>query len=80
MFSSNNLTRVKRTRSLDNIFVFKEREKRLKDTPLGSLFSCYHEEYENMRKIILGYVLIYFLARERMKTELEVLPIKTLKK
>jgi hypothetical protein len=48
------------------------------DTPLGSSFSCYHNEYEKTRKSILGYVLIYFRARERMKIELEVF-LKTLK-
>jgi hypothetical protein len=63
---------VKRTRSLGNLFIFMEREKRLKDTPLRSSFSCYHDEYEKTRKSILGYVLIYFRARERMKPELEV--------
>jgi hypothetical protein len=80
MFSSNTLTSVKRTRSLGNLFAFMEREKSLKDTPLDSSFSCYHDEYEKTRKSILGYILIYLRVRERTKTELEVFPIKTLKK
>ena len=57
-----------------------EHEKSLKDTPLCSLFLSYHDEYEKMRKIILGYILIYFRALERMKIEIEVFPTKTLKK
>jgi hypothetical protein len=80
MFSSDTLTSMKRTRSLGNLFVFMECEKSLKDTPLGSSFSCYHDEYEKTRKSMLGYVLIYFRARERTQTKLEVLPTKTLKK
>ena len=42
---------MKRTRSLNNIFIFMEHEKSLKDTPLFSLFSCYHDEYEKTRKV-----------------------------
>ena len=38
MFSSNALTSVKRTRLLDNIFMFRESEKTLKETPGGSFF------------------------------------------
>jgi hypothetical protein len=38
MFSSNNLTSVKRTRLLDNLFMFREPEKSLKGTPVGSFF------------------------------------------
>jgi hypothetical protein len=57
---SNTLMSVKRTRSLGHLFVFMEREKSLKDTPLRSSFLCYHDEYKKMRKSILGYVLIYF--------------------
>jgi hypothetical protein len=32
-------------------FCFMEREKSLKDAPLFSLFSCYHDEYEKMTKV-----------------------------
>ena len=38
MFSSNTLTSVKRTRSLDNLFMFRESEKNLKMTPMLSFF------------------------------------------
>jgi hypothetical protein len=51
MFSSNTFTSMKRKRSLGNIVVFMECEKSLKDTPLFSLFSCYHDEYEKMKKV-----------------------------
>ena len=38
MFSSNNLMSMKRTRSLDNLFIFRESEKNLKMTPVLSFF------------------------------------------
>jgi hypothetical protein len=38
MFSSNTLSSVKRTGSLDNLFMFRESEKNLKMTPMLSFF------------------------------------------
>ena len=49
--SSSALTSVKKTRSLDNIFVFKDPEKSLKKTPLG-LFSYegFYESEKNQKR------------------------------
>jgi hypothetical protein len=75
MFSSNTFTSVKITRSLDNLFIFMEREKRLKDTPWVS-FSVLPLRVRKYDKIILGYILIDLQAWERTKPKLEVFPKK----
>jgi hypothetical protein len=51
MFSSNTLTSVKRTRSLDNLFMFRESEKSLKETPGGVPFSYNLVEPEKVIKV-----------------------------
>jgi hypothetical protein len=55
MFSSNSFTSVKITMSLENIFVFMEREKRLKDTPWVSFFVLPIRVRKD-DKSILGYI------------------------
>jgi hypothetical protein len=43
-----------------------EREKSLKDTPLFSLFSCYHDEYEKTRKVYsVAFSCIFERENER---------------
>ena len=43
-----------------------EREKSLKDTPLGFSFSCYHDKYEKMGKVYLvAFSCIYEHEKEQ---------------
>jgi hypothetical protein len=60
-------TSVKITRLLGNIFVFMESEKSLKDTPLFSLFFCYHDKYEKTTKVYLvAFSCIFEHENERI--------------
>jgi hypothetical protein len=56
MFSSNNLTSEKRTRSLDNIFMFRESEKSLKGTLGGFLFPI---TFMSSEKVIKFYSITF---------------------
>jgi hypothetical protein len=60
---------VKRTRSLDNLFMFRESEKSLKGTP-GVPFSYNLYESEKVIKVYSVTFSLYLRARERTKTKL----------
>jgi hypothetical protein len=66
---------IKRIRLLDNILVFTEHEKRLKDTPFVSFFML-PLRAQKSDKSILSYILINLRAQERTKTKLRVFPEK----
>jgi hypothetical protein len=65
MRTSNTLTSMKKERSLDNLFMFRESEKRLKGTPWGS-FS--YNLYES-KKVIKVYSVTFSLIYEHEKEQ-----------
>jgi hypothetical protein len=66
MFFSNTLTSVKRKRSLDNLFMFRESKKSLKGTPGGSFsYNLYESE-----KVIKVYSVTFSLIYEHEKEQI----------
>jgi hypothetical protein len=60
---------MNKTRSLDNLFMFRESKNSLKGTPGGSFF-VEPLQVRKSDKSILGYILMYLRAQEITKTKL----------